>query len=388
MPSSPITRIRRQLEDLPRDLAQHIEAQSIAEVLALFPDPRKPRGVRHALAWILATTLCAVLAGSKSFAAIADWALHAADTSLHGTGFRAPHVTTYQRVLGSLDADAFDQAVGTWVRTRIDAQVIAIDGKEVRGAKHAGGTRVHLMAAVDHNTGAVLGQVEVGGKTNEITQFETLLETLGDLQGRIFTADALHTQRAHAEFLHQQGAHFVLTVKANQPKLLKHLTALPWELAPVGNDQRDTGHGRRAIRRIKVSSVPKGLGFPHVAQVAQLIRKTKKRGTNTWSIETVYIITSVPVHRGSPKQLNTWVRGHWGIENGLHWRRDSIYLEDKSQVRTGSAPRVMASMRSLAISVLLLAGTKNVAQGNRKMSFNPARPMKTIGMTGLSTTLH
>ncbi|GAA4362605.1 hypothetical protein GCM10023166_05070 [Paeniglutamicibacter cryotolerans] len=108
----------------------------------------------------------------------------------------------------------------------------------------------------------------------------------------------------------------------------------------------------------------------------------------TWSTETVYLITSVPVHRGSPRQLNTWVRGHWAIENSLHWTRDVTYLEDKSQVRTGAAPRVMASMRSLAIGLLRLEGSTNIARGNRLMSFDPLRPLKTIGFTGFSTTMH
>ncbi|MBB2997466.1 ISAs1 family transposase [Paeniglutamicibacter cryotolerans] len=278
MPSSPINILHGQLEEIPETLRPLVTPETVFAALASFPDPRKPRGIRHPLAWIMAATLCAVLTGAKTFAAIADWAAHAAETSLPGTGFKAPHVTTFQRVLARVDADAFDRVLGMWMQTQVEAPVIAIDGKEVRGAKNGGGDRVHLMAALDHESRTVLGQVEVGIKTHEITQLDSLLKTLGPLKGKVITVDALHTLGRHAVFLHKRGAHFVMTVKGNQPKLLKHLAALPWDAVPVGNDQRDTGHGRRSIRRIKVASIPTGVRFPHVEQVAQLTRKTRKQG--------------------------------------------------------------------------------------------------------------
>ncbi|WP_220094073.1 ISAs1 family transposase [Arthrobacter sp. AQ5-05] len=388
MPSSPISILHGQLEDIPENLHSFVTPESIFQALAAFPDHRKPRGIRHQLAWILAVALCAVLAGAKSFAAIADWSTYAASTSLRTTGFTAPHVTTFQRVLARLDAEAFDQALGAWMQTQVDARIIAIDGKEVRGAKNGGADRVHLMAALDHDTGTVLGQVDVGVKTNEITRLDSILETLGDLDGRIITIDALHTLGRHAEFLHARRAHFLMTVKGNQPKLLKQLQALPWKEVPWGNQQQDTGHGRRSIRRIKVATLTGGIKFPHALQAAQLTRKTRPLKGTKWSIEVVYLITSLPAHRASPRQLNTWIRGHWKIENSLHWCRDVTFQEDVSQTRTGVAPRVMASLRNLALSLHRLNHSTNIAKANRYMAKHPARPLERIGFMTPSATLH
>ncbi|GAA4369485.1 ISAs1 family transposase [Paeniglutamicibacter cryotolerans] len=388
MPSSPISILHGQLEDIPEDLHHFVTPQSIFQALASFPDHRKRRGIRHRLGWILAVALCAVLAGAKSFAAIADWSTYAASTSLRNTGFTAPHVTTFQRVLAHVDAEPFDQALGAWMQTQVQAQVIAVDGKEVRGAKNGGADRVHLMAALDHETGTVIGQVDVGVKTNEITRLDSLLESLGDLQGRIITIDALHTLGRHAEFLHARGAHFLLTVKGNQPKLLRQLQALPWKEVPQGNQQRDTGHGRRSIRRIKVATLTGGITFPHALQAAQLTRKTRPLKGTKWSVEVVYLITSLPAHQASPKQLNTWIRGHWRIENSLHWCRDVTFQEDASHARTGVAPRVTASLRNLAISLHRLNHSSNIAKSSRYLSKHPARPLERIGFIAPSATLH
>lgn len=115
MPSSPITILHGQLEDIPEDLHRFVTPESIFQAFASFPDHRKARGIRHQLGWVLAVSLCAVLAGVKSCAAIADWAAYAASTTLRATGFIASHVTTFQRVLARLDAEAFDRALGAWM---------------------------------------------------------------------------------------------------------------------------------------------------------------------------------------------------------------------------------------------------------------------------------
>ena len=131
-----------------------------------------------------------------------------------------------------------------------------VDGKAVRGATDAEGNQVHLLAAATHDDALVVGQVEVGAKSNEIPQFAPLLDTLAaagvDLAHTVITADALHTQRAHADYLHERGAGFVFTCKQNQPRLFAALDALPWAQTPIAARQVDRGHGRvtrRAIRR-------------------------------------------------------------------------------------------------------------------------------------------
>jgi predicted transposase YbfD/YdcC len=284
------------------------------------------------------------------------------------------------RVLQLLDADALDQLVGAWAQGMTPVSAIAIDGKEVRGAKNGGGTRIHLLAGIEHTTGAVLVQANVSEKHNEITYFKPLLEGIKDLSGVVISADALHTQREHAEYLHSRDAHYVLTVKANQPKLHDQLCALPWKQVRAGHKTHETANGREIQRTVKCVSVTAGIKFPHAAQAAQITRKSRPLGTRKWSTETVHIVTSLTSAAGKPELIGSLIRGHWGIENGLHWRRDVTWREDSSQVRRGNAPRVMASLRNIAITILRLEGETNLAKATRGARNYPDRALKLAGL--------
>jgi predicted transposase YbfD/YdcC len=193
----------------------------------------------------------------------------------------------------------------------------------------------------------VLGQADVEAKTNEIPMFTTVLDRI-DLAGAVVTADALHAQRAHAEYLvTERGAHYLITVKRNQPGLHAQLAGLPWRQVPVAYKAKEKGHGRAERRTLKVTVVAAGLAFPHAAQAIQIIRRRRPLTSTKWTTETVYAITSLTVIQARPTDLARIARGHWGIEDRLHWARDVTYDEDRSQVRTGNGPRVMASLRIL-----------------------------------------
>ncbi len=142
-------------------------------------------------------------------------------------------------------------------------------------------------------------------------------------------------------------------MKGNQPTLHAQLKALPWGEVPVGDHTRDRGHGRVEHRTLKVTAVAAGLGFPHAAQAVQIIRRRRPLNAtkgNRWSTETVYAVTSLDATEASPADLADIIRGHWSIEDRLHWVRDVTYDEDRSQVRTRNGPRVMAGLRNLAIT--------------------------------------
>jgi predicted transposase YbfD/YdcC len=181
-----------------------------------------------------------------------------------------PDEATIQRVLEAVDAAALDAAVGSWLAARLQPggqghgrRAVAVDGKTVRGTRHdnGDGQAVHLLAAADQQASAVLAQARVDGKTNEITQFAPLLEPL-DLAGTAVTADALHTQREHAEFLiTPKRAHYILVVKNNQPGLHAQLKRLPWRQVPVSDRQHDRGHGRQEHRTLQAATVTVGLAF-------------------------------------------------------------------------------------------------------------------------------
>jgi predicted transposase YbfD/YdcC len=359
--------------------------------LAMIPDPRDRRGRRHTLVSVLAVSAAAVLAGARSVTAIAEWATDAPGPVLAALGVRrdpltrrcqVPGEATIRRVLARVDGDQFDRAVGAWLADRLRPpgprrrRAVAVDGKTLRGSAHHG-HQVHLLAALDHHDGAVLAQREVPTATNEIAEFQPLLDGL-DLAGVIVTADALHTQRDHASFLVDRGADYLLVVKANQPSLHAQLASLPWRQIPVMDRTRDHGHGRVEVRTLKVAAVA-GLCFPHAAQAIQVSRRVRAPGSR-WRTVTVYAVTSLALGSASPAQLAGWLRGHWRIENQLHWVRDMTFGEDASTARTGSLPRVMASLRNLAIGALRLTGHPNLAAALRHTGRDPARPLAILGL--------
>lgn len=373
--SDPVIDQLAELDDLP-----DVDRPSLLSALRSVPDPRHRRGVRHGLGGILAITACAVMAGARGFTAIAEWAVEAGAQVLAplGVGAVVPCESTIRRTLQRMDADALDDTIGAWAqaRTRMAGtrQFIAVDGKSIRGATDGTGRCRHVMAAVTHDDAVVLGQVNVGPKTNEIPMFARLLDRI-DITGATVTADAMHVQRAHAEYLHGRGAEYVLTVKANQPKLLAQLRSLPWADAPATDSKIERGHGRREKRSIKIVTVQRGIGFPHAARAFQITRKTSPLDSRHWCTETVHGVTSIAEGHLRHDQIAGAVRGHWTIENRLHWVRDVSLGEDQSQVRTGSAPRVMASLRNLAISALRLAGHRNIAQAIRHHNRHSNRPV-------------
>jgi predicted transposase YbfD/YdcC len=191
----------------------------------------------------------------------------------------------------------------------------------MRGASRAGGEWVHLLAAMEHGTRAVLAQAGVAAKTNEIPAFPPLLQPL-DLTDVVITCDALHTQRAHADWLvTAKHAHYLFVVKGNQPTLHAGCAALAWHNVPELDRTRGREPGRVEIRTLKAVSVRGGVfaGFPHAAQILQVTRKTRGLGTRSWRTTTAYAVTSLDHAQASPARLADLLRGHWAIENGLHW---------------------------------------------------------------------
>ena len=394
----------------------------LLERFAQVSDPRCAQWVTHPVAVVLALCAAAVVAGMRSFTAIAGWVTDTPADLLVSVYARCPPASmvpvppskaTIWRVLTEVDAAAVDAAIGAWLADRAHATdsvqplspttsghvdtgdvdtgdvdtvtevpepvVLAVDGKAVRGAMDAEGNQVRLLAVMTHQHGLVLAQTEVGAKTNEIPMLPTLLEEV-DIAEAIITADALHTQRATAHYLHHRRAEFVLCVKENQPTLFACLNALPWQDVPISHTQTDRGHGRITRRTLQVRPAPDELPFPHVHQVFLLERYvTDLAGTPTSAVA-VLGITSLTATRAGAATLAGAVRGHWGIES-LHWLRDTVYREDDSTVRTRSGPRIMAGLRNLAIGALRLAGRADITEATRWASRRSERPFTILGLT-------
>jgi predicted transposase YbfD/YdcC len=246
--------------------------------------------------------------------------------------------------------------------------VIAVDGKTLRGARRDG-RQVHLLSALDTSTGIVLAQVTVDAKSNEIPAFAPLLDAvqavLGTLAGVLFIADALHTQTGHARQIAKRGAHLLIQVKGNQPTLYAQLKALPWPQVAAGDRTRDRGHGRRETRTVKAVTLrtPGGIGFPHAEQAVRITRTRIVAGKT--SRETAYLTVSLPAGQAQPRDLQTWIRRHWHIENMIHHVRDVTFREDQHQARTGTGPAVIATLRNTAIGYHRTAGATNIARATR-----------------------
>ena len=217
--------------------------------------------------------------------------------------------------------------------------VIAIDGKAVRGAKDKSGKAPHLVAALAHGIGAVLGQAAVAAKPDEIPAVRELLKAFAGLAGAVITIDALHTQDDTAQAITGRGADYVMTVKGNMPTLYRQLKKLPWAGIPAVSPV-STDHGRRARRTIKAALAPAWIGFAGAAQVAQVRRTVTKKGK---TVEVVYLITSD--RDAGPATLAAWVRGHREIENCLHQASKTLRRFMISRLRCGYGPRACWAWR-------------------------------------------
>jgi predicted transposase YbfD/YdcC len=363
--------------------------------LAQIPDPRRARGRRFPLVLILALAAAAVLTGARSMTATAEWAADTPPQVRAALGARragpatwtVPSEATIRRTLARLDPAQLARVLGAWLTDRGPARrrrAVAVDGKTLRGSRTRTDRAVHLLAAKDHTNHVVLAQQQVGGAPGEVPGLVPLLAGL-DLVDVVVTADALHTHADAAEYLVSvHKAHYVFTVKANQPTLLARCRRLTWHRVPVLARTRDRGHGRDELRTLKVVSVT-GFGFPYAAQVIQITRKRRGLHARRWKTKVLYAITDLTHAQASPARLAELLRGHWSIENNLHYVRDVTFAEDGSQVRAGNASAVMACLRNLVIGRLGQSGPVNIAASLRQHARDPNRPLATLGIGSTRT---
>ena len=362
---------------------------SLYEFLTRLEDRRDPRGVRYPLAWVLTLTLLAKLAGEDRLTGIAEWVEHRKEALARAMGLsraQAPHRTTYSRILGStLSVEDFEGMAGAFfAQSRQPGATVqlTIDGKTLRGSIGTGETRgEHLLAAYLPGEGVVLAQVAVDRKENEITAAPRLLETI-DLRDKVVSGDAMLTQRELSRQVVERGGDYLWSVKDNQPQLRDDLITCFADASPSEPSLATTvekGHGRIEQRRLWASAdLNDYLDWPCVQQVFRLDRHTQCVKTGVVTSETVYGITSLSPEQASPQQLLSLARGHWNIENGLHYRRDETLREDWCHLRFGHTQRMMAAINNLVLGLLLRRGVKNVPQQRRRYAAHWNEALKLI----------
>ncbi len=343
-----------------RDLA-------IGQYFATIDDPRIDRTKDHALLDIILITLCAVICGADGWVDVEEFGKAKRDwlATFLALPNGIPSHDTFGRVFARIDPQQFQHSFLQWVQAlqQVHGQLIAIDGKTHRGShdRPNGKAALHLVSAWAAENRLVLGQVAVEDKSNEITAIPILLELL-DLHGSTVTIDALGCQTAIADQIVQQGGNYVLALKANQPTMLADVQALfadarAAQQPDYGLTSATTitaGHGRIETRTAFVITEPAAIGYLNegqrwreLASVALIEAERTVNGTTT--VEQRYYLLNQPVAAAT---VNALVRGHWGIENRLHWVLDVTFQEDASRIRTGDAPQNMGVVRHIALNLL------------------------------------
>jgi predicted transposase YbfD/YdcC len=328
------------------------------------PDPRIERSRKHPLINIVFMAVCGVLSGANSFAAIHEFAIdrrHWFARYLDLTN-GIPSEDTFGRVLARLDPGAFEECLLSWIRAVQEVtedRLVALDGKTVRGsADHeTGRAAIHMVSAWATENQLSLGQVVVDEKSNEITAIPELLRVL-EISGALVTIDAMGCQKEIADQIREKGADYALAVKPNQPTLYEQVEgaigeALEQDAEDIDEHRTiDKGHGRKETRTYAIFPAPESVDPEDLwrdlgAVGITISERSDSKGRH--SMETRYYILSRLV---TAQEFATAVRGHWGIENNLHWQLDVSFREDECRVCRDHGPANLSVIRRFALGLL------------------------------------
>jgi predicted transposase YbfD/YdcC len=349
-------------------------------------DPRKAKGKQYSLVTLLVLIFLAKLCGKDNPVEMADWAKNEAEELSRILGLsrsQMPHHNTYRRVFQKIiDEAEFEQMMEAHHRQpkETDGEVLSMDGKALRGTRIAGQERgKYVLSVYDGKTQQVKAQEVVETKENEIVAAPRVLKQV-NLEGKVVTGDAMHTQRAVSKQILEAGGQYLWPVKDNQERLRNDIQRLfiPEQPKPgfgkIKTDfetakQVSYGHGRVEIRTIQTSEMLNDyLDWPGVGQVYQLEREflwVRQARVSKTSYEVEYGITSLPRKQAPAIKILNTRRQHWGIETGLHYRRDVTFHEDATRMTIGSAGGILSIVHNLVLALLKLAGFSNSARGRR-----------------------
>lgn len=344
---------------------------SLYSRLEQLKDSRKPRGMRYHLVHILVMMALAKLCGEDTPSGIADWVQHRSEQMIEMLKLKRktmPHHSTYRRIAEDVvEVDELEQLVGAALSEKkyFGKQVLlSIDGKVLRGTLDEAQNGTYLLAAYLPSEGIVLMEVALEGKGCEIPGAVKLLNMV-DLRGKVVMGDAMHTQRALSILIIETGGDYIWFAKGNQSQMEEDIRLWfepePDPIPGMGRLSKDfetvkdvsKGHGRLEERTLTVSSQLKDfLDWPYLEQVFQLERRFTSTKTGEVHQQVVYGFTSLSRDEITPKQLLKKVRSYWGIETGLHYRRDVTLHEDRTRMTKGNLAQVMACLNNLIIGLV------------------------------------
>ena len=360
--------------------AEDADISSLLGMLASVTDPRSPQGIQHALQFVLAVCVVAMLAGAKNYREIAGHAADMPQSLLRKLGaewswfrlrYKHPSKSTIRSVLTRIDAAELDMITCAWLfaqarKSGNDEWEIAVDGKVMRGAWTDENDKVTLFSAMLHDKAVTIAQVRVPDGTNEITQADTLLDAAGIPEGEsvLVTIDAAHTQRETAEYIGAKpGWNYLMTVKGNQPTLQRQVFGKILPLLSGAPHHIMEEHSRGRIKKWSCwVTGADGIDFPHAAQSACIRREIFEISGGRISKENAFILTSGKAGEMTAARVNQGIRRHWGIENKSHYIRDTVYGEDHEQAWAGEGPQALASLRNLAIGLFRMKNTDSIKE--------------------------
>jgi predicted transposase YbfD/YdcC len=335
-------------------------------------DSRKPKGLRYELGVILVMITLAKICGQDTPSGIADWVKHRAEQFIEALKLKRksmPHHSTYRRILAEVIAiEELEQMASRYLTEKkfFGRQVLlSIDGKVLRGTLNEQQEGVYLLAAYLPSKGIVLMEVKLKGKGTEIPGAAKLLKMV-DLREKVVMGDAIHTQREASIQIVEAGGDYIWIAKGNQSEMEENIRLWfepePDPMPGMGRLPKDfevakevcKGHGRLEERKITVSSQLKDyLQWPYLEQVFMLDRRYTSTKTGETNQQTRYGFTSLPRNKITPDKLLEMARSYWGIENGLHYRRDVTLNEDRTRMTKGNLAPAMACINNLVIGLLI-----------------------------------
>lgn len=356
--------------------SSHLPSSSLLKHFEHLEDPRIDYLVEHRLLDIIALTICAVICGAEGWEDIEAYGQSKLEwlKTFLALPNGIPSHDTISRLFARLEPSTLQECFVSWVKTiaQLSAgEVIAIDGKSARRSYDKGNGKgaIHMVSAWANQNRLVLGQVKVADKSNEITAIPKLLNIL-DIQGCIVTIDAMGTQKEIAEQIVEQGADYVLSLKGNQGNLHQDVQQLfDWarktdfkEIEHEVCETLDKGHGRIEKRRYYLLGNVEHLINAHQwagLKRVGMIESERRIGDKPPTTERRYYLTSLD---GGVERFAQASRGHWSIENNLHWSLDVVFHEDNSRIRSDHAPENMTLMRKIALNLL----TREPSKGSKK----------------------
>lgn len=381
---------------------------SLVQMLTQVPDHRQSAKVEHPLPALLLHAIVAVLSGCQGPTAIAEWGRWHPElaTALGYPTSWTPCAATFCRMFIHLDWWALVRVLREWAESwrpapassetgdEVAPDPLALDGKTYRGSRKRGGQNCHVLTIVFHEIGLTLCESAVADKTNEIPVAKALLSQLR-LRGRVITMDALLSQRDIAKTILDGGGDYAMPIKENHRSVHREIRKLFRDAATLCVTIRtaetvEKSRGRLEVRRLTVLSQGQDWGdagfsdyflWPGVRQVYRLEREVTHLRTGEITREVEMGFTSLSAERVDAARLLQYRRGHWHIENSIHYVRDVTFDEDRSQVHRGNAPHVYGTIRNLVIALCRRHGETNIARARRLFAAHPRCALRWVGIS-------